>query len=339
MLPAEMPSQKKSQDSQPSQADLLALFVMPHSPVDLPMWPRSSPNIDSQVNIFSNFGGAILALNEAECSESVLCASDAVVFVIDGNIGLSNDMQALWHLAQDNDSPRTVAILNPVTGRADFRECVASVNRVMSDDVLVRFEVIDNDDSSQAIGLYDLLTAEIVDYSSKTAVRRPADAEHLSLTQELSDELIDELAHAALSDSAFANFQADLPISLPGLVTAWNSDHIVSATPIDGVIGIDVLTQWLCARTARWTPVVEIAEGQTVSILDVPDAIGIGIGGGWIRLWHNNETQAATRFEVIDVHSGAITFNPGHLQYLAECNFGQTVRNQASSAIVQEPRF
>ena len=68
---------------------------------------------------------AILDLGEREIELGTLASCDAIIGLLDGNLGVSPTMITSWADAIDHDLPRIILAINTVTGRADFDEAIA----------------------------------------------------------------------------------------------------------------------------------------------------------------------------------------------------------------------
>lgn len=221
---------------------------------------------------------------------------DGIIAVIDGDIGLAPELQQLWDVASDADLPRLVIAPDTFRTRADFDEIVAIVQRVLEPDALVRYLPIDDDADTDLdadyVGLYDLLSNDIRVYDAEGVTLRMPDHEHLELTNDQREDLVDELAHSVLEDAALENYANGLPLNFTRLREMWNSDDVVSVLPLTAKVGVDLLTQWIDARRTRLDPVVEQSVDEDVSDLD-SNTFGIAIDQHVIRLWGNQLAHGA----------------------------------------------
>ena len=281
----------------------------------------------------------VLPIAHDQIEESVVLSADAVVLVLDGNLGLSPAVIDVWRTLSDWDIPRQIAVLNAVTGRADFDEVVAICERVLEDGLVVRYLPLESDDSSGVDGIYDILTSELHVRTENGPAVRSADPEHVALTAEKREILIADIAHAAMTDEQLESLVGGMPISIPAVEQAWESAGLVSVIPIDDNIAAHVLNIWYSHVEARWLPIVH-GDEQTLSVDEVSIQLGIGIGKGVARMWNTDPSvlierqrgkQSATTSDECLVGGG--------LLFAKEVRVGDVLRPAQTQFLLTEPRF
>ena len=281
----------------------------------------------------------VLPILQSDIDIRTILASDGVVLVIDGNLGVSPSAIDTWRELKDWDVPRHLGVLNSVTGRADFDEVIAIGERVLDDAMMVRYLPVENDDSNGIDGMYDILTSELHVLSSAGISIRSSDPEHVALTADKREVLIEDIAHHSQSDELLNALTSGMPMSIPALEAAWNTPGIVSATPLDDNVGVNVLAAWFKTLEARWMPVVIHADA-TISVNETSDVVGIGIGKNLARMWNNNRETWLERVQ--GKHSPVTTDDCnvlGALCFAVGIGFGDTLRPQHSDFLVREPLF
>ncbi len=255
------------------------------------------PRTDPQQ--FSN----LLFVKARDATPELITASDGLLLVIDGGIGLSPNEMAAWNHAADNTIPRNVLAFNVQSSRADFDEVVAIVERVLEPDAMVRYLPIENDDETQFAGIYDVLTGDIHDYSTGVLEIRHGDPEHMSLTADKREALFEELAHHGLDDESLKAHELGMPLNITTLERIWTSTDIIAVIPIDDGVGNDVLRSWLKAIAPRWLPSVTEGE-QTTFANEANVRVGLCVTDGLIRMWGEPKDEA----RVLKTKFGTETF-------------------------------
>lgn len=276
---------------------------------------------------------AILQLDEDLVESGTLTTCDCLIAVLDGDLGVSPTLINAWAQAIDHDLPRIVLAINTVAGRADFDEAIALSELVLNEDIAMRYYPIQDEVAPKYVGLLDVLTHEILQ-PGKPAF--PADLEHVTLTADEHEELVDLLAHADLSDGIFESHTSGLPVSLPRLRKLWQTTDLVTVLPIDQWVCDDVLVDWLKTRTAKWLPTVSQNEiGQSIELIE--QTVGIGIGPGVARLWHLGKTknlELRTESAEVIALTGEV---PSYLLTDKRIRTGDTIRPANTNFLVTAP--
>lgn len=290
--------------------------------------------------IVGRYGSAtILPMAHSALSESVILSCDALIVTIDGNLGLGPEVIDMWRQASDWDIPRLITVVNSVTGRADFDEIVAISERVLDDAVVIRYLPLENDNSDGVDGIYDILTSELHVCSDDGPLIRPAEPEHVAITSDKRDILIEAISHNAMSDEQLDSISLGMPISIPAVEQAWHTSQLVPVVPIDQGISSHIVSAWILAREARWTPIVQ-EDDNAFAVSEYHHPIGIGIGQGIARLWNRDRSVVLERWSTKKaIHSDEEFYVAGAFCFGHSIQLGDTLRPRSSSCQLREPRF
>lgn len=276
---------------------------------------------------------AILNLGDQEIELGALASCDAIIGLLDGNLGVSPTMITSWADAIDHDLPRIILAINTVTGRADFDEAIALSELVLNEDIAMRYYPIEDDSSPKYVGLLDVLTHEILQPGVAPVT---ADQEHVNLTVDEHDEIVDLLAHADLTSGVFESHASGLPVSLPKLRQLWDEVELVTVLPIDQWISDEVLLSWINHREPKWIPTVSKGE-ITTDALSIEETVGIGICDGIARMWH---VGLPTKLELRTENSEVIELTgdvPNNLLHDHRVRIGDTIRPLSTNYLVTAP--
>ena len=288
-----------------------------------------------------NFGSGnvqLLLANEEIIESGAILKCDGVIGILDGNLGLSAQTISLWNEIQDHNIPRIVLAINTVNGRADFDEAIALTELVLNEDIAIRYFPLEDDEVPKYIGLLDVLTHEIVLPNENPT---PADPEHINLTIDDHDELVELLVHSDLSDGLFQAHLSGMPISLPKLKELWGESELVTILPIDQWVSDLQILNWLNSRRSIWIPISGSKElGQAeinhnVNVFGIP--LGIGIAKGVARIWNFDKS---TNMEIVTQSNEVIQLNglgDGHLFFNDQIRVGDTLRPVGTNYLVTSP--
>ena len=111
-----------------------------------------------------------------------LRAADAALFVVSATDGLDGATALVWEECAAVGLPRAVVVTKLDQPRADFDESVAICQRVFGEGVVPVYLPLHGEDETVA-GVVELLSQQVIDYSSGTREVRTADPEHLELIE------------------------------------------------------------------------------------------------------------------------------------------------------------
>ena len=173
---------------------------------------------------------------------------DACILVASAEQGFSPAITDAWHRCAEDFIPRICVWTHIDSGRADDDEMRAMAERVLEEDVFPLALPICGDDD-EFVAVLDL-PAQQIHLAHEPA--RPADAEHVSLSAPMRDELME--AAAATTDDSRIIEQLNLGLTIDGdrawdlITAAVRSGQLAVAVPtrpIEPHIGITVLQRLL----------------------------------------------------------------------------------------------
>ena len=141
---------------------------------------------------------AIIARDQAEISldlalvNSVLEDADCAIFQVSAETSISEDDIKLWHRARELYVPSLILITDFESGEIDFDDMAAIVGRIL-DPVVTPYLVLHADDGSP-IGLIELETEKLFDYSTGTREIKNSDPEHRELVKEFRNEFLEKIS-------------------------------------------------------------------------------------------------------------------------------------------------
>jgi elongation factor G len=161
---------------------------------------------------------------------------------------------ALWEECAAVGMPRAVAVARLEHPRADFDETVALCQRVFGDNVLPLHLPMHGDDGISVVGLMDLITRRVLDYSNglPPVVREP-DPEHLPAIADARNELIEgiiaESEDESLMDRYLDGEEIEVQVLVDDLERAVARGHFYPVVPVcaETAVGLDALLGVLTA--------------------------------------------------------------------------------------------
>lgn len=119
-------------------------------------------------------------------------ASDAAIFIVSAQDGISPEDIEKWAIARELYIPSIVLITELSNGEVDFDDMSAIAGRML-DEVLTPYLVL-HDEEGFPSALIDLETLKLSDYSDGVRVERESDPEHKVLVFEFRAEHLDKSA-------------------------------------------------------------------------------------------------------------------------------------------------
>ena len=170
-----------------------------------------------------------------------LRAADGVLFVVSAAGGLDAVTAQLWAECAAVGIPRAVVVSQLDKPRADFDEAVALCQRLL-DEAVVPLHLPMHDDDGAVAGLITLLDTKVVDHSGGERTERPAEAEHVTLTEGLRSDLLEaviaESEDETLLDRYLEGAELDLGTLTADLEKAVARGHFhpaLAVAPLQGV--------------------------------------------------------------------------------------------------------
>ncbi|MGV9414382.1 elongation factor G-like protein EF-G2 [Nocardia sp. NPDC003693] len=182
-----------------------------------------------------------------------LRGADAALFVLSaaaGVEGVSGSTLALWEECAGVEMPRAIVLTHLDTARADFEEMTETCRDILgggiSESILPLHLPVYGDRGADGhrpvIGLIDLLTQHVYDYSAGSHTETPASDEQLALMAAARDRLIEGIIAASEDETLMDRYIGGEEIDLETLVTdlekavARGSFHpvLIAAPPPEG---------------------------------------------------------------------------------------------------------
>ena len=207
-----------------------------------------------------------------------LRAADAALFVVSAVDGIDAATRALWDECEAINMPRGVVVTNLDRDESDFDEAVAVCHRMFTGgrDVLpLHLPVLDDDGSF--VGVLDLISNRIHEWSSSAHQERDADPEHLDMTSTARAELLDGIAAESddeqLLQALIDGDAVDTTLLDNDLVQAINRGHFHPAQAFSGANGIggelilDLIVRAFPSPSDRVMPLITTARGLPIEPL------------------------------------------------------------------------
>ncbi|MFE6864566.1 elongation factor G-like protein EF-G2 [Nocardia sp. NPDC057668] len=182
-----------------------------------------------------------------------LRGADAALFVLSaaaGVEGVSGPTLALWEECASVGMPRAIVLTHLDTARADFEEMTETCRDILgggqSESILPLHLPVYGDKGADGhrpvIGLIDLLTQHVYDYSAGSHTETPASREQLALMAQARDRLIEGIIAGSEDETLMDRYIGGEEIDLETLVTdleravARGSFHpvLIAAPPPEG---------------------------------------------------------------------------------------------------------
>jgi len=202
-------------------------------------------------------------------------AADAALFVISATDGIDAATRALWDECESMHMPRAIVVTNLDDDNSDFDETVAICHRMLvgGRDVLpLHLPVLDDDGSF--IGVLDLITNRIHEWSNAEHNETTADPEHLSMTAEARADLIEGIAaeseDEALMDLIVSGEAVSAAVLTADLERAIARGHFHPVQAFSGENGIgaplilDLIVRAFPSPLERELPLVASAQGNPI---------------------------------------------------------------------------
>ncbi|MEI6374945.1 MAG: GTP-binding protein, partial [Actinomycetes bacterium] len=147
-----------------------------------------------------------------------LRAADAALFVVSAVDGVDAVTALLWQECAVVGMPRAIVVTRVDHPRADFDEMIAICQRVLGDGVMPLYLPMAADEGGAA-GLLDLLARRVIDYSGGNRSEREPDAEHVSLTDDARNELIESIITESEDETLMDRWLDGEPVDEDTLIT------------------------------------------------------------------------------------------------------------------------
>lgn len=136
---------------------------------------------------------------------------DLFVLLVDAKTGISKSMIDTWHHFQDRQAPRLLLVQGLEMSSSDFDDIVLIGNRVL-ENFATPYLVLHREDGSP-IGLINILTSEVFDYSTSEPIATVADDELKSLVKDFQDEYLENFSEIGPEGFSGGIYPIALPIT------------------------------------------------------------------------------------------------------------------------------
>ena len=145
--------------------------------------------------VFRNISISILGKGSEELAKELgigpvaLADADVAIFIVSAHDGIARADIEQWQHARELYIPSLVAISETDTADLDFDDMSAIASKML-DPLVVQYLILYSEEG-RAIGLIDLATLKILDYTSGVAEVRDSDEEHRELVESYREEFLE----------------------------------------------------------------------------------------------------------------------------------------------------
>jgi hypothetical protein len=145
---------------------------------------------------------------------SNLPSSDAEVVVILASTknGLDTEVLSNWQTFRECYVPVIIVVLDFDEGEVDFEDMSAILGKML-EPVVTPYLVL-HAENGKAVGVINLESLEVTDYSTKAGILRDSDPEHKELVKEFAEELKDALVEGGWEQFVQGLIIPAIPINL-----------------------------------------------------------------------------------------------------------------------------
>jgi elongation factor G len=201
-----------------------------------------------------------------------LRAADAALFVVAATDDIDHATAMLWDECTEVGMPRAIVITKSDRDSADVESTIEDCQHLFGPGIAAVHLPLHNDDETVA-GLIDLISMQVIDYSSEQRSARAADPEHVALVQDQRRDLIEgiitESEDETLMDRFLAGEDLDTDTLIADLEAAVARGHfypvLMSAAQPRGfaiVELLDLLTRALPSPLEHALPAVTAPDGS-----------------------------------------------------------------------------
>ncbi len=145
---------------------------------------------------------------------SNLPSSDAEVVVILASTknGVDPEILSHWQTFREGYVPVIIVVLDFEEGEVDFEDMSAILGKML-EPVVTPYLVL-HAENGKAVGVINLESLEVTDYSTKAGILRDSDPEHKELVKEFAEELKDALVEGGWEQFVQGLIIPAIPINL-----------------------------------------------------------------------------------------------------------------------------
>jgi hypothetical protein len=130
-------------------------------------------------------------LGLAEIDQLPTSDAEVVVILTSTKNGVDQEILSNWQAFREGYVPVIIVVLDFDQGEVDFEDMSAILGKML-EPVVTPYLVLHADDG-KAVGLINLESLQVTDYSTENRLERESDPEHKELVKEFAEELKDAL--------------------------------------------------------------------------------------------------------------------------------------------------
>jgi hypothetical protein len=130
-------------------------------------------------------------LGLAEIDQLPTSDAEVVVILTSTKNGVDQEILSNWQTFREGYVPVIIVVLDFDQGEVDFEDMSAILGKML-EPVVTPYLVLHADDG-KAVGLINLESLQVTDYSTENGLERESDPEHKELVKEFAEELKDAL--------------------------------------------------------------------------------------------------------------------------------------------------
>ncbi len=151
-------------------------------------------------------------LGLAEIDQLPTSDAEVVVILASTKNGVDQEILSNWQTFREGYVPVIIVVLDFDQGEVDFEDMSAILGKML-EPVVTPYLVLHADDG-KAVGLINLESLQVTDYSKENGLERESDPEHKELVKEFAEELKDALVEGGWEQFVQALIIPAIPLRL-----------------------------------------------------------------------------------------------------------------------------
>ena len=151
-------------------------------------------------------------LGLAEIDQLPTSDAEVVVILTSTKNGVDQEILSNWQAFREGYVPVIIVVLDFDQGEVDFEDMSAILGKML-EPVVTPYLVLHADDG-KAVGLINLESLQVTDYSKENGLERESDPEHKELVKEFAEELKDALVEGGWEQFVQALIIPAIPLRL-----------------------------------------------------------------------------------------------------------------------------
>ena len=151
-------------------------------------------------------------LGLAEIDQLPTSDAEVVVILTSTKNGVDQEILSNWQTFREGYVPVIIVVLDFDQGEVDFEDMSAILGKML-EPVVTPYLVLHADDG-KAVGLINLESLQVTDYSTENGLERESDPEHKELVKEFAEELKDALVEGGWEQFVQALIIPAIPLRL-----------------------------------------------------------------------------------------------------------------------------